>query len=326
MKKFMLAFLIIIITAEASFGNDGYLWIGGNNYDEPYNLASDCSGIGWEWNSKTLTLSLNSEYTGEFIFLLSSRLVNEGEYVKLADFINLDITGNVIVRGGELGTPFSFEGNINVTGSGTLTLIPSQSAEEFSIPTIHSTGNLNFSGANVIINSYGELNCAVLCEYGDIKLTDNAKVRAKAVGLQSYGIFSCWDLTLNGNSELTAEGEGLNSTGVLVQYGNVKVNDDAKFTAIGHGEGYALDIREGELNVYNDNVNLIADDEEHKSTRQNFGYSERDTLKDEPRTITNQSSEHYSGGGCNSSVLMLSSVLILLVMKYIDYVLKVHSK
>ena len=316
MKKFLFAFILVSLMsgASSSFGAEGFLWIGGNDCEEPYVLDSDCSGTGWTWETDSATLSLNSSYTGEPV------------YIYCYETTTLDITDNVTINGGEFGSPLRCDGDFNITGSGTLNLVPSEFAEEYSLPALSSPGNITFSGANIIANSEGELNSAVMSEYGDIILTGNAKVTVKAEGVQGYAIYSGRNLTLEGNSELTAEGEGTNASGVIIKSGDITVNDNAKFTAIGKGEGYALDIRQGNLVANNDNVKLIADDEEHYSTQENSGTGEIETeTEPEKSPETGTQTLHSSSGGCNSALLIWAA-LALVIMKYIAQILKVHSK
>lgn len=70
MKRFIWsAILLCVFTGTACA--DGLMWIGGCGCGNPYILSGDCSGTGWSWDYDTSTLSLNSGYTGEPVFVSS---------------------------------------------------------------------------------------------------------------------------------------------------------------------------------------------------------------------------------------------------------------
>ena len=309
MKKIFSAVLFVMLSVSCASAATGYLWIAGNDFDNPYDLESDSYGTGWSWSASESLLSLNSSYTGEYIYISSS----------YGDTITLNVTGNVIVNGGDVGVPLCCDGDLNINGTGTLRFIPSDFAEEYSLPTIQSSGNLIFSGANVITTSEGELNSAIFSGYSDIIFTGDAQVTASSKGTQGYAVYTGRNVILGGNADLTASGEGTDAAGIFIKAGNLTVNDDASLTARGIGEGYAVEIREGSLEVNNDNVKLIADDKEHAVTKENSGSGtvnkETNAEQTEEPEPENRKFKSSGGGGCNALFIWSSLGAFVLMLR-----------
>ena len=229
----------------------GYMWIAGAADEEPIYLSSNQSGTGWTWDASTDTLTLSSSYTGQPIYIAGVR-----------SEVTIEINGNVTVNGGTVGAPIRVDSDVRFTGSGTLNLVPSTRGNEYSIPTVYASGTITFAGTVTNASAEGELNRAIASEYHDVVLKGDADVTAKAQGTKGYAVYTGESLRLSDRSSLVAEGVGENAAGVIAKRGDIIVNDDAKLIAKGDGDGYAVDIREGKLEANNDNVVLLAEDEE----------------------------------------------------------------
>ena len=223
------------------------------------------------------------------------------------DIINIEVNDNVTINAGIYGSAIKVNGSLNLYGTGTLTLVPSEFGSKYSIPTMQASKNLIFSGATLNVSAQEELNRAITAEYGDVILKENAKAVCKASGKKGYAVYASENVTLSGNAQLKAEGEGPNSAGIIVKSGDITVDDNASLEARGLGEGYALDIRQGSLIVNNDNVTLHADDPDHISTRPNIGTGQVETQTPQETPETPETGKSSGGGGgCNAGFIGLA--------------------
>ncbi|MBQ8691571.1 MAG: hypothetical protein IJ520_00305 [Synergistaceae bacterium] len=314
-------FIILAYMSAPAFALDCYAWLSDTGDDAPYDLNEDCSGTGWAWNSSENKLVLDSSYTSS-VFIACN----------YDDTVNIEVNGDVKLSDNTCGAVLCSNGSLNISGSGTLTIMPSDLASQYSLPTIQAEKDIIFSGqVSVIVSSDQELNRTIVAEYGDIIFSDNAKVTTYSNGDGGYALYAYENITLAGNADLRTESFGADGAGLIVRSGDVIVNDNARLEARAHGTGYAIEIRNGSLKANNNNVFLYADDAEHISNQENTGTGEvnadtgqeteqeSDQEQENENESGNKSSSKNSGGsGCGSGLLpgLWIMTLLFIILKF----------
>ena len=273
----------------------GFAWLDGADEASTCDLSVDSSGVGWRWTAAENKLTLDSAYT-YYVY------INCGD----ADKINIEVNGDVKISKGTYGSAISVTGALNIYGTGTLTLIPSEIATEYSIPTIRAAQNVTISGASIVVSAYEELNRAIVSEYGDVQIIGTAKVTATAQGKQGFAVYAHENVKIDDNANVVADGVGLNSEGIRTQNGRINVESNAVVHAKGTGTGYALDCRKGIITINNNSVFLRADDEEHFYSNLPVGTGKVNTSIN---SSENGGQASGGGGGCNGAFSFIALIV-----------------
>lgn len=295
-RSSLVMFFAVVLYCYAFTGSayaaTGYAWIAGADDSAPYELSIDHSGTGWSWTAASNKLIIDNSYI-HHIFIDCN----------FSDVINLEHRGDVQISKGEYGSAIVVNGSLNISGSGTLTLIPSELGTEYSIPTMRVSNNLTISEGTVVAVAHGELNRAIASDYGEITIAGNAKLLVTANGKRGFALYAYGDTKIDDNASLTAEGNGLHANGVIVRSGDIIIDSNATVRARGTGTGYALYPEIGSVTINSNNVTLIADDEEHFSSATPQGTGE-------VATEINKSNAGGGGsGGCNAGIVSTLSLL-----------------
>ncbi|GHV40098.1 hypothetical protein FACS1894187_20690 [Synergistales bacterium] len=300
-----LAFLAIalrVVMTSAADAATGYAWIGGVEYDSPYDLTTDNSGAGWSWSAAGNKLAIDGAYVHNINISCNS-----------ADVINLEVNGAVTVSNGTYGSAIVSTGSLNIYGTGTLTLLPSEIGTEYSIPTIRAAQDLIISGGTVIVTAYDELNRAIVSEYGNVIIKGTANVTFTVDGNKGRGIYAYGNVKIDDSAIVTIEGTGPNSEGILTQNGDITIDSNAVVRAKRTGEGYALHARSGSIIINSNNVTLFADDEEYLSSVPIKGTGNVDTVTPENNPETTKKSG--GGGGCSVVGLGVFALCAIVLLK-----------
>lgn len=170
----------------------GPLEVGGKYH---FDMKYDSSGTGWKWDAAEATLSLDSAYTGEYIYFSC----------QATDTINLIYKDDVIVEATDLltmyGNAILCKGNLNITGSG---------------------GTLTAKGVDGGIAASGS----------QMSISGSASVKAEGTYTDSYGIACLGDITINTTGNVTATGKGTyysvraNNGKLKIENGTVELKHD----------------------------------------------------------------------------------------------------
>jgi len=186
----MMAVFVMPVASFAAMG--GTLFIGGN---PGISLAADQSGTGWDWDSATDTLTLESTYGGDNVSFSTS------------DTIHVTYSGNVTITGPGTLQALVCDGEFIITGGGgTLTLIATNNFE-----ALWALDAITIGG-DAVINAKSDASAVIVVNDGDITIEGNASVTAEGTGVNSGGLYAgtSGSITINttGDVDITATGVG----------------------------------------------------------------------------------------------------------------------
>jgi Synergist-CTERM protein sorting domain-containing protein len=273
-----------------------YLWIDGQSIvagldDDTTNdnLLSD----GWKWDgtgAPDYVLTLNGSYDGGEIYINTS-----------TDNVKIVVAGNVSITATSPAEPAIVlygGGNLEITGSGTLSLRSNESkglsvsgggnltisetvtvnSEGSSLTdavggiwcqgnvTIKDTATVSAKGTSAGVEEDG--NAAGIWGVGNVTIQDGATVNAtgNSATAGSAGIYSdAGDVAIQGTATVSAVGNGHEGNGIYADSGNLAIESGTTVNAVSHGEGYSLLADTGITIDSGSTVTLSADDSSHYS-------------------------------------------------------------
>ena len=192
---------------RVSTGVTGTMDIGGQT---DVSLTSNHSGTGWAWDATTATLTLSSGYTGGRIAIICAA----------SDTVNLVYTGAVSINASDGYPAIHCAGNLNVSGSGTLSLTSTSYA-------LYAVGDLEITGGTVNATS-GANWSGIISQNSNITISGTANVTASRTGTgDGFGILAqSGDLTISTTGTVTATGNqyGIATVTTTISGGTVKLN------------------------------------------------------------------------------------------------------
>jgi len=208
-----LAMIFALLPALALTANaapvSGSLTIGAESVPD---LLIDGSGTNWSWDAATATLTLTGNI-GSTIFF-----DNTG-----AGAINITYSGNFTVDGGtDIAIQVNGTANLQINGSGTLTLVSTNWAGIFT-----QQGNINIIGGStsVVINAAGD---GIWSGGGNVNISGGAAVDITSTGI-GRGIYANNHVIIIGNGTSveieTTDGYGIDALAtVTINSGTVTIN------------------------------------------------------------------------------------------------------
>jgi hypothetical protein len=194
------------VPAYAAIGN---LQLGGSSVG---NLSGNLSGAGYTWTASTSTLELTGgTYTSGRIFL------------NTADPVKLVFNGNVTIVTTGVNSAINANGNLEISGTGTLTASSTVNAW----PAIGSSGSLEIKSGTVIATTTGD--APAINASGNVIISGTANVTATANASGGRAVYSIsGSVSVAEGASLAAEGF---SHGIYAPDGGIAINTSGTVTA-----------------------------------------------------------------------------------------------